>query len=125
MPALTLRLKSGDHRTVRITVMSDDGVTPQDLTGVTVRFQVAREIEQPAVISKSSAPGGDVTIVNAAGGVIDVAFVPVDTDDLAYVYVYEMELEDSGGRLSTVYFPIERRYYSHLYIEPDLIVETA
>ena len=118
-----LKLKSGDRRTVRMTVLQDDGVSPVDLSNVTLKFQAGASLAGPALISKSS--GGDLTIVTPLSGIIDIDFYPDDTKDLdGKILVYELEITNASDPLdvSTVYFAAERRFYSIMYIEPDLIV---
>ncbi len=71
-----------------------DGSAPVDLTGTTVRFRMWRE---GAATNKVDAP---MTLVDAAGGVVDYAWAAGDTDTVG-VYRTEVEVTFADGRQRT------------------------
>lgn len=95
-----LTRKSGD--TIRITVpVTDDQDSPKSLVGCSARYLVASTLAGPALITKTV--GNGITIADAAGGVLVIVLAPADTDELAGVYVHELEITDSAGDKATVF----------------------
>jgi hypothetical protein len=119
MPGL-VKLKSGDHRVLRFQIRTPDGA-PRDLTGVEFEMRVASTLAGPAVVTKSTGMG-DVTVFgDPLNGVVEVSFVPVDTDALEGQYLYEFQLVDGLGQILTVQHA-DGRFWAPMFVEPDLIV---
>lgn len=95
----------GDSQDEVFTVTDATG-TAVDLTTATARFTVKRQItdaQADAVLALSTDAGDGVTITDAVGGEITVAF---DADDMAALdplrYVYDLEVTLSDGTVITV-----------------------
>ena len=117
----TITVKSGDDRTLTLQIYAQDGTTPENLTGaLELKFQVGSSLAGPAVISKSLT-GGEIEIISATGGLVNVTFVPSDTAALAGLYVWEFEITTALSKTFTVYFSGEGRYHSTMFVETDLI----
>lgn len=106
---------AGDDEELEFTVYKEDGST-QDLTGMTINWGLGGGPNTSAVLTKSTANTGEITIVGpAADGRFDVILVPTDTAELAGdIYYHEVELTDSNGKTFTV-------FDGHLRIKPAMI----
>lgn len=91
---------TGDADELAITVTDEDG-DPVDLLNTTVTWAIARNAHTDALIEKDT--DGDVTIVDAAAGELNVDIEPADTRDLRpRTYYHEVELRDQDGDPTTV-----------------------
>jgi hypothetical protein len=105
---------AGDRRTLRFTATEEDGVTPLNLTSLTIRWGLyawpagpkSGVPEEVATLSKST--GSGIVVADPAGGVIEVQLSSEDTASLVpsgqqYAYFwYELETIDSSGGPNTI-----------------------
>jgi hypothetical protein len=98
-----LTVNQGDTVTLTIAVVSPTN-QPVNLTGSTLEFVVkAHASDAVAIISKTSAPGGGITIAAGAGGTATVALAPTDTEPgPTGAFVWELEGTDTGGNITTL-----------------------
>ncbi len=94
-------LYAGDTKALEVTVRDAAGDVV-DVTGATIRWQLAEAPGEPALVSKTTVGAGGVSIVNGAQGRFDVAIAAGDTDDLDGVYYHEAEVELLDGTVATV-----------------------
>lgn len=94
------RIVQGDDVDLDLTVLDkDDNIIP--LTGViALTFKAKLTIDGQAYIEKSL--GAGVSIIDAALGQVLVALYPTDTNISAGNYLFEYQITDSAGKLSTV-----------------------
>lgn len=96
-------LYAGENRALRFTVTENDGVTPTDLTGLTLRWAMAARMPNSpgyaaAVLTKLSSTVGHMTIAAPASGVVDVNLLSADTLNLTPgQYEYQLWLTTAGG----------------------------
>lgn len=99
MPALNqnIAIWAGDGVELTFELLESDGVTPLDITGSTVRWALASVYDiETALITKSSANPGEITIISGEGGVVSIFIDPDDTDMLGgEPYYHEVEVIDS------------------------------
>jgi hypothetical protein len=114
-----LRLKSGDHRTLRFEIKAPDG-TPQDLTGASFAMHVAPTLFSDASFTKTTSGGGAAVVGSPINGIVDIAIIPADTAALSGYFVYEFQITDAFSKIFTVQHATP--FYEHIEIEPDLIV---
>jgi hypothetical protein len=98
-PYQNVRMTSGDSRLLTVTVRDDTGVK-HDLTGSSIRWQLAPRYGCDIVASK--AVGSGVTITSALNGTFTVQLDPADTACLCGEYRHEAEVTDSAGNVATV-----------------------
>jgi len=102
----------GDSKTIEKTLSDEDGAIV-DLTGAELRFSVKLDrflLDVDAVISKSS-PSSGITITDATGGKFEVAIDAADTGLETRDFEYDIQLKDSGGKVTTIFtgiFTIEQ-----------------
>lgn len=95
---------AGDDGEIEFTVYQADGSTELDLTDMTIEWALGTGTTDPALLTKSTANTGEITVVNATGGRFDVVLVPGDTDTLGgKAYYHEVELTDVNGKQFTVF----------------------
>ena len=91
---------SGDTKLLEITVLDQDG-DPVDLTGATVKWQMAKKVTSDTpVLSKEI--GSGVVIMNPTAGRFDISLQPADTAAIKGAYYHEAEITESGGDVATV-----------------------
>ena len=98
----------GDTKTLRIAFTREG--QPFDLTGATVRWgafpwpghQRSMEPESSPFVSKSTAPGGGITIPDPESGIAYVALTSADTVGRAGMNYHEAEAVDASGNKATV-----------------------
>ena len=92
---------AGDTKVLVVSV-TDVAGQAVDITGVLIRFQLAKSAKaETALISKTTVGNAGVAIVDGPAGRFDVALNPADTLALVGTYYYEAEIDD-GGIISTV-----------------------
>lgn len=93
----SMKCEQGATLLVDIQWTEDDGTTPIDLTGYSVRMMV-REDYADALPVLDVGGGGWITVLTAAEGRIRVLVPATETAGLtAGNYVYDIEIEDVGG----------------------------
>ena len=104
--------KAGDFLQFMLTVTNEDTGAAADLTGVTIRFVVARK---PGATPVLEAPATVTAVIsgNPLLGLIDVQIDGDNTEVLVGTYYYECEIEDGVGRRNTIAF-------GYLTFEKDL-----
>lgn len=90
----------GDTVSVDFAVTDSAGVA-LDLTGATVKWQLAARPGSAALVTKQTSSG--ITVTNAAGGLFTVAIASSDTTSLSRGrYYHEAQVTDAAGNISTV-----------------------
>ena len=84
---------AGDSKTLQVTVLDDAGAAA-DISGATVRWQMARYCGATPVVEKAT--GSGISIVDGPTGRFDVALLPADTEALQGCHYHEAELENVG-----------------------------
>lgn len=106
LPDSTGRYVAGDDLRIEVTVTDGDSDTddPKDLTGAAVEFVVAPSRGSDPVLTKST--DGDITIVDAAAGRLDIPIDGSDTQGLgggrSRTYHVELEVTDAADNVATV-----------------------
>lgn len=103
-----IEIYAGNYRKIQFTVVDGDAGdgSAKDLTGNSARFSMAKQkadgsYSRSAEVDKSTS-GSEVTITDAANGVIEVELVEADTLTLKGTYHYELELVDGSGNTLVV-----------------------
>ena len=78
----------------------DDAGNPVDLTGASIRWQMAKHPESAALVTKSNNQG--IAVTDEAGGAFEIELASADTEALVGKYYHEGEIVDAGGAVSTV-----------------------
>jgi len=109
---------AGDSRTLRFTVTGDGGAAA-DLTGAqSVRWGCVRRQANGSFVPTPALEktlGEGVTMIDPAGGIIDVTLSPSDTAALpAGRYYHQLELTSAAGDVATLASGM-------LVIAPDLL----
>jgi hypothetical protein len=100
--AVSLAYFAGDDVELEFTITDDSGLAV-DISGMTVRFAIARTAGSTAVASTEASPQtATSTVTNGAGGVFQVVVPAANTSDLRGTYRFEAEIEDGSGDKSTV-----------------------
>lgn len=89
---------AGDTKVLEIVVVDESNVVV-DLTATVIRWQLAKQVTDSPIISKSI--GSGIEVVSAPGGRFNVSLAPADTLNLSGTYYFESEL-DKAGVISTV-----------------------
>lgn len=80
----TVIMTRGDTRTLELTIVDVD-THAVDLTDVYLWFTAKRSLndtDDQAILRKTSALGGGITVTDAAGGLAKIDLVPADTIDI-------------------------------------------
>ena len=80
---------AGDTLILEITAKDSDG-TALDLTGLTVKWSLARVNTSPALLTKTV--GSGITVTNAALGQFKVELTPTDTASFSGEYYHEVRV---------------------------------
>lgn len=100
--ATDLSYMAGDDVQLEFTVTDEDAAAV-NIAGMTIRATIARDTAQTPVISTEASPAtATATITAAASGQFQVEVAGEDTADLSGDYVFNVEIEDSNGAVSTV-----------------------
>lgn len=92
-----VRLRSGDDRTLTVTVIDDATGSAKDITGATATYQAYRRDSTTSQISLTG------TIATGTDGVITFDMTAASTASLGERdYVHEVQLTESGGDIGTV-----------------------
>jgi hypothetical protein len=94
---------TGEDKALQFTVYEEDGVTPQDITGYSLVWQLRVARDSPAaVLSKTD--GSGIAIVNGPAGRCDVDVDRTDTDDLEPgSYYHQLARDDTGAHTVLTY----------------------
>lgn len=93
----------GDDHKIRFTVKNSSGVA-YDVSANTFKFTVKASLDDSianAKFQKLSPAANGIDLTNATSGIVDVNLVPSDTDALAGLYYYDLEMTE-GGKLYTL-----------------------
>lgn len=83
----------GSSDTLRYVIYDDDGVTPKDISGWTVKFYMKLEIADENYVLEL-----DATVVDGPNGIVEVGIVADDTADLEPGrYMISLWREDVGS----------------------------
>lgn len=86
----------GADKILRFTVVDAAGAT-QIITGWTVRFTMAKHVEDDPLITKATG-GSGISLSNPTEGILDVSIVAADTEDMnPGTYYYSLWRTDSGA----------------------------
>lgn len=97
----TDRLFCGDGKTIRYTVVDAAGAAV-NITGWLVRFTVAPEPGDTAVMEKEG--GSGITLTTPLSGILDVDINALDTDDIPPgTYIYSLRRIDEGFEQTLAY----------------------
>jgi len=96
---------AGNKRTLKFAVTDQDtaGSPAFNLTNLIAKWTLARVgadgsvLTSAPVVEKKSTTGTQITITNAAGGLLEVYLVEVDTLTLLGDFYFELELFDVAG----------------------------
>ncbi len=86
---------AGDTKQLAFAVV-DSANAAVDVTGAGVKFVIAPQQSKSALVTKTELSG-----ITISGSTITVALTPADTQALAGLYRYELEITDSSGNVST------------------------
>jgi hypothetical protein len=101
LSAQNFSMTEGDTLTLSFSLYEADGTTALNLTGVTVRWKLARSVTSAVLISKTNGDG--ITVGSpATGGTLTVELAALDTHGLYGRYYHEMEVTDLSSNVSTV-----------------------
>ena len=96
--AADLTMIQGDTLALDFAITDADGAAV-DLTGATIRWQMARSVYAAPDLSK--AVGTGITVTSAPGGLFTVMLAPSDTADITGTFYFEVEIVDASGNVST------------------------
>lgn len=105
MADFELTIRRGDDRVLDLTIVQEDGVTPQNLTGALLWFTGKRRIgdaDTAAVLAYRQ--GAGITVTNATGGTATVLIAGTDTAGLPdgdVALLCDVQIKPAGGRLYT------------------------
>lgn len=92
-------MRQGDNKLVHITVI-DEGGQVVNLTGSTVNWVMYRRNPDNPILQKTTASGISLTL--PVSGLLTIALLPVDTQDLLGRFYHECEVTDASNNISTV-----------------------
>ncbi len=93
------QMVSGDTKEIVVDVLDElDAVVP--ITGASAVFILSLTEFSAALVTKTV--GSGIVITNGAGGILTVTLLPADTEALVGTHYFEIELTDTGGRVSTI-----------------------
>lgn len=86
---------------------TDYAGSPLDISGGTLLFTIksnARQLDDDAIVRKSSEPGGGIDITDAAGGIATINLLPIDTSEVYAPadYVWDLQYVSSGAYIYTL-----------------------
>lgn len=93
-----LTITRGDTETIVVTILSDDGVTPINITGRTYTSQI-RTTPNSSIISASFT----CTVTNGAAGQVTATLLPAVSALLEPGYYYWDFQENASGVISTIF----------------------
>lgn len=92
----------GDDKVFDINVTDSEGEIV-DITGYTVKFTVRAEANDDTyLIHKTTPSGSGISLIDPTNGVARLSLSSTDTDLTPGKYVYDVEVTDTNGRVSTV-----------------------
>lgn len=91
----------GDTKVLEVTVKDQDDVVV-DISGTSIKWQLAKKSKDVAALISKSTSGGGVTIVDGPAGRFNVLIAPADTESLKAAACYHEAEVDDGGVISTV-----------------------
>jgi len=98
---LSTEIYQGNRRDLIFTVRDEGGSSAKDITGMTATFAISRTndegvpLKTPVVDHSSSDASPQVVITDYVNGIVEVAILQADTENLAAgEYYFELELTD-------------------------------
>lgn len=85
---------AGDNITLNFTAFEEDGVTPLNLTGLDIKYGLARSAGEAPLFMKTV--GSGITVTNAAAGQFSVALAPADTLKFNGDYYHEAKVYEAS-----------------------------
>jgi hypothetical protein len=95
----------GESKELQITVLNeDDNLNPLDMSNAAIIWELYRDPMHVKVITKDGTTGTDVTLMDAANGIVKVTIAQADTEglQLGKVYYYYLRVVDNYGKSSIV-----------------------
>lgn len=86
---MQLTIYQGENKTL-VYKLTDDVGDPVDLTLIDAEWRLASRTDETPIITKTV--GAGITYTNAAGGILEVALSPEDTELLSGAYRRELRL---------------------------------
>lgn len=91
----------GDSRIIRVTVKDDAGAIV-NLADMYIEWVLALTAGGVAKITKTSAPGGGITVRDPASGTFDVDMSKTDTAGMAGSFYHEAKITSPAGNRHTI-----------------------
>src|SRR4029450_8086065 len=95
----SLNLYQGDDWAALVSVFEADGTTPFDLTGMTPRAQIRRDVADRALEVLAEITIG---VVDAAGGLLSLDLDHTVTAGLSGHLLWDLQLTDAAGEITTI-----------------------
>lgn len=98
----------GNYFVISSTIVDEDnGGTPLNITGMTVKWALSKgslsSYGKTPVLEKKSTTAGQINIINAVGGQIEVIVRTTDTESFSTgSYYWELEITDTTNERSVV-----------------------
>jgi hypothetical protein len=102
---MSLTIKENNNATI-ISIVRDGLGVIQNISGWTFVFKVI-DSTGSTVFQKSSAGSGEVTIIDAPTGKVNVFILPADTNNKTGTHKYEFKGTDSSGNQYTLNGPAD------------------
>lgn len=100
---LDLDFHAGDDKRLEVTVYNSDGDVV-NLTGLTAaKWSLAKTVNSTALATHSMVDG-NITVVSASTGRLNIVIDAADTEDLKGVYYHEAEITDADGNVGTILY---------------------
>jgi len=100
---IPLTVDQANDVTVTLAVYESDGVTPQDLTGMTVELVIKRGRRLSDVNATVLTVGAGLTVVSLPGGLLTAFFPHSTVTAAAGTFWYRLDvLDGSGGRTTAI-----------------------
>lgn len=90
---------AGDTKILGVTAKDAAGEVV-DISGATIRWQLAKSVTTAALVEKATGDG--ITITDGAGGAFDIELDNADTEGLKGDHYHEAEVELADGTIATV-----------------------
>lgn len=100
-----IEFHAGDDKRLEITVRDEDDAVV-DLTGIeSAKWSLAKTATATPHVTHSLTDG-NITVVDAAAGLIYVAIDAADTEGLRGYYYHEAEITDAAGKVGTIVYGV-------------------
>jgi hypothetical protein len=101
-----LRVKRGDSIVLAVGPVLKPDLTPQNITGHTLRFTGKSRLDLDDVQAEieGSTVGGEITITDGPAGLAEVVIPPAATEDFesTRVFHWDLQIADPFGRTKTL-----------------------